>query len=67
MEYNIQKKKYATELRKNMTPTEKKLWYFLRADTENTWLRQKILGEYIVDFYCSKKHLVIELDGETHI
>ncbi|MBQ9531267.1 MAG: DUF559 domain-containing protein [Eubacterium sp.] len=57
---------YARELRKNMTPQENKLWYeFLRKYPIN-FLRQKIIDNYIVDFYCSKAKLAIEIDGEYH-
>ena len=53
-------------LRKNMTKEERKLWYdFLRSYTIR-FLRQKIIGNYIVDFYCPKANLVIELDGSEH-
>ena len=57
---------YARELRHNMTKEEKHLWYdFLKIYPER-FLRQKILGKYIVDFYCSAAKLVIELDGSQH-
>ena len=53
-------------LRKNMTPEEKHLWYdFLRNSTVQFY-RQKVIGNYIVDFYCPKAKLVIELDGAGH-
>ena len=56
----------AKELRKNMTPAERKLWYcFLRTYPVRI-LRQKVIGNYIVDFYCAKVKLAIELDGEHH-
>ena len=53
-------------LRKNMTKEERHLWYdFLRSYTVR-FIRQKIIGNYIVDFYCAKASLVIELDGSQH-
>ena len=53
-------------LRKNMTKEEKKLWYdFLKALPQNFY-RQKVIGNYIVDFYCPVAHLIIELDGSQH-
>ena len=53
-------------LRKNMTPEERHLWYdFLRAYPIK-FNRQKIIGHYIVDFYCAKAKLIIELDGSQH-
>lgn len=56
----------ARNLRKNMTPWERKLWYeFLREYTVR-FQRQKPIGNYIVDFYCFKAKLVIELDGSQH-
>ena len=56
----------AKALRKNMTKEERHLWYdFLRAYPVK-FLRQKILGNYIVDFYCASAKLVIELDGSQH-
>ena len=57
---------YAKYLRKNMTKEEKHLWYdFLKLHPEK-FLKQKILGKYIVDFYCAKAKLVIEIDGTQH-
>jgi very-short-patch-repair endonuclease len=38
----------------------------MRQFAEYKFLRQKPLGGYIVDFYCSKLRLVIEIDGESH-
>ena len=49
-----------------MTPQERKLWYdFLKAYPVRV-LRQKVIQSYIVDFYCSKAKLVIEIDGGHH-
>ena len=57
---------YAKELRKNMTKEERHLWYdFLRVYPIR-FTRQKVLGRYIVDFYCAKAQIVIELDGSQH-
>ena len=63
--YNSNNQEYARKLRNEMTNAEKKLWIFLR-NTNERWLRQKPLDNYIVDFYCSEYQLVIEIDGETH-
>ena len=53
-------------LRKNMTKEERRLWYdFLRGHSVR-FIRQKIIGNYIVDFYCAKANLAIELDGSQH-
>ncbi|MBR5380947.1 MAG: endonuclease domain-containing protein [Clostridia bacterium] len=49
-----------------MTKEERRLWYdFLRL-LPVTVNRQKVIGRYIVDFYCAKRKLVIELDGAQH-
>ena len=65
-EYNKANIPLAKTLRKNMTPWERKLWYeFLRYYTIR-FQRQKAIGNYIVDFYCAKARLVVELDGGGH-
>ena len=56
----------ARELRKNMTKEEKQLWYNYLRKCKVRFLRQKVIDNYIVDFYCSKLNLVIELDGSHH-
>ncbi len=56
----------AKELRKNMTREERHLWYDFLRDYPVRFLRQKILGRYIADFYCASAKLVIELDGSQH-
>ena len=49
-----------------MTKEEKHLWYDFLKDYPKRFLRQKIIGKYIVDFYCSAAKIVIELDGSQH-
>ncbi|MBQ7603862.1 MAG: DUF559 domain-containing protein [Clostridia bacterium] len=56
----------ARTLRKNMTDEEKRLWFDFLRTYPVRFSRQKILGRYIVDFYCAKANLVIELDGSQH-
>ena len=56
----------AKELRKNMTKEERHLWYDFLKSHAARFQRQKILGKYIVDFYCAEAKLVIELDGSQH-
>lgn len=56
----------AKELRKNMTKEERRLWYDYLRNCEVRFLRQKVIDNYIVDFYCSKAKLIIELDGSQH-
>ena len=59
-------RKRAQELRKNMTLEERILWYQYLKEYPIQWNRQKVFGEYIVDFYCKKVNLVVELDGSQH-
>ena len=49
-----------------MTKEERRLWYDFLRSYSIRFIRQKIIGKYIVDFYCSKANLVIELDGSEH-
>ena len=56
----------ARNLRKNMTKEERHLWYDFLKNYSVRFYRQKILGRYIVDFYCADAKLVIELDGSQH-
>ena len=56
----------AKSLRKNMTPEEKHLWYDFLKNYPVRYQRQKTIGTYIVDFYCHKAKLVIEVDGIQH-
>ena len=53
-------------LRKNMTKEEKHLWYDCLKKLPQTFNRQKIIGNYIVDFCCVEAKLVIEVDGDQH-
>ena len=56
----------ARRLRREMTPYERKLWYlFLRKYPVKIY-KQRIIGRFIVDFYCSSAKLVIEVDGSRH-
>ena len=56
----------AKQLRKNMTKEERHLWYDFLRGYPVRFLRQKVIGSYIVDFYCAKAQLVVELDGSQH-
>ena len=53
-------------LRKNMTKEEKHLWYDFLKNLPIQFYRQKIVGSYIVDFYCAAEKLAIEVDGSQH-
>ena len=64
--YNKALTPLARELRKNMTPQERDLWYQYLRHHPLKFTRQKVLGKYIADFYCASAKLVIELDGSQH-
>ena len=56
----------ARNLRKNMTKEERHLWYDFLKIYPVRFLRQKVIDNYIVDFYCHSARLIIELDGSQH-
>ena len=66
--YNKTLKEFSRELRSHSTLSEILLWQKLRASQFRGYAfnRQKPLGNYIVDFYCRKTNLVIEVDGGSH-
>ena len=64
--YNKQYVSNARELRKNMTPEERHLWYDFLKRLPMTVHRQKNVGNYIVDFLIAGANLVIEIDGRQH-
>ena len=53
-------------LRRNMTPYERRLWFGFLSNYEVGFRCQKVIGDYIVDFYSKKVRLSIEIDGESH-
>ena len=57
---------YAKTLRKSMTKEERHLWYDFLRNYPVRFLRQKVIDQYIVDFYCHKAKLIIEIDGSQH-
>ena len=56
----------ARGMRKEATEEEGKLWHLYLSKFKPRFVRQKIIGSYIVDFYCPKLKLIIEIDGEQH-
>ena len=56
----------AKKLRKEMTREEKHLWYDFLSRFPESVRRQCIIGDYIVDFACMKRMLIIEVDGVQH-
>ena len=68
LKYNFQLKEYSKKLRHEMTDAEKMLWQKIRRRQLKGYqfFRQKPIGKYIVDFYCPKARLIIEIDGGQH-
>ena len=66
MEHDKANEAFARQLRKNSTPWERKLWYLFLKDYPIRFQRQKCIDHYVVDFYCFRAKLVIELDGGGH-
>ena len=56
----------AKTLRKNMTKEERRLWYDFLRSYPVRFLRQKVVDDFVVDFYCHEARLIIELDGSGH-
>ncbi|KKS65467.1 MAG: hypothetical protein UV40_C0038G0012 [Parcubacteria group bacterium GW2011_GWA1_42_7] len=68
LKYGENLKSLSRGLRSNLTDAERKLWFKLRNGQIKGYLfnRQKPIGKYVVDFYCRKARLVIEIDGGEH-
>ena len=66
--YNPKLKQLSRNLRNNSTLAEVLLWQQIKGRKIRGYQfsRQKPIGNYIVDFYCSKLKLVIEIDGRSH-
>jgi len=66
--YNGNLKQYSRQLRENMTDAERNLWAKIRMKQLKGYqfYRQKPIGDYIVDFFCPRAKLVIEVDGSQH-
>ena len=64
--YNKTLTEYAQELRKNMTPEEKHLWYDFLKVLPMTVKRQYVVENYILDFFIPDVNIAIELDGSQH-
>ena len=63
---NKKLKSLSQTLRKNTTKEENHLWYDFLKQYPVQFNRQKVIGSFIVDFYCKKAKIVIELDGSQH-
>jgi very-short-patch-repair endonuclease len=66
IDYRRSLKQNSRTLRRDSTRAERKLWFEFLRDQPEKFTRQKPLGPYIADFYCSAHRLVIEIDGDSH-
>ena len=64
--YNAELKGRSRQLRKDMTRQERHIWYDFLRDYPVKVYRQRSIDWFIADFYCSRAHLVIEIDGGQH-
>lgn len=64
--HNKRLTKNSQTLRKNMPKEERHLWYDFLKELPVTVHRQKVINNYIVDFYCASAKLVVEIDGSQH-
>ena len=66
--YNVNLKQLSRQLRENMTDAERYLWAKIRMKQLKGYqfYRQKPIGDYIVDFFCPRAKLVVEIDGSQH-
>ena len=65
---NPAKREQAKQLRREMTPEEKKLWFYLRNNQLNGlhFRKQQVIDGFIADFYCHSVGVVVEVDGKIH-
>ena len=66
LKYNGNNIVLAKNLRKNATKEENHLWYDFLRYYEIRFQRQKVIDNFIADFYCYKAKLIIEIDGSQH-
>lgn len=64
--YDSRLNERAKELRRKMTPQERKLWHRFLKDYSIKIYKQRVIKFFVVDFYCAEARLVIELDGSQH-
>ena len=67
LKYNSKLIPRAKQLRKNMTKEENILWHDFLKSYPVKFYRQKVIDNYIADFYCHKAKLIIEIDGKQHL
>ena len=64
--HNARLKPFSRKMRREMTKEERHLWYDFLKSLPVTVHRQKVLRDYIADFYIASRKIVIELDGSQH-
>ena len=64
--YRRDLRRRSQSLRRDPSPAERKLWFEFLRNLAVKFTRQKPLGRYIADFYCTSRMLVVELDGDSH-
>ncbi len=62
-------KERAKERRRNRTDAENRMWYYLRNKRLSGYkfVREQVIGNYIADFVCREKKIIIEIDGGQHM
>jgi very-short-patch-repair endonuclease len=65
-DYNKNLIERARANRKEMTPAERRMWFDILKNLPYRFLKQRVIGNYIADFYCAAHQLVIEVDGDSH-
>lgn len=63
---NQKLKGFAKNGRRNQTPEERRVWYDYLNKVTPRFHRQRVIGNYIADFYCPKLRVIIEIDGYQH-
>ena len=66
LDYNKKNIILAKNLRRNATSQENHLWYDFLSKYRIRFQRQKVIGDFIADFYCHKAKLIIEIEGSQH-
>ena len=65
--YTVELKPRAQALRRNATRHENHLWYDFLRKCRPRFTRQRIVGRYILDFFCAQANIAIELDGSYQV
>lgn len=65
----LQVRNYARQMRREMTWAERRVWEVIRQRRCGGYrfLRQRVVGRFILDFYCAEKRLALEIDGDIHL